>query len=105
MGLRSCIRGEDRTIETLKSYVNIIWKIITDAEDYILNEYPQILLPRHPTSSFRLPKEITFVTAEDLHDKYPTLDVHERENAAVCEHGAIFIIGMGWPMKDGSPAE
>lgn len=70
-----------------------------------MSEYPQILLPGHPTSSFRLPKEITFITAEELHAKYPTLDVHGRENAAVCEYGALFIIGMGWPMKDGSPPE
>ena len=70
-----------------------------------MKEYPQIVLPGHPTSSFRLPKEITFITAEELHSKYPKLDVHEREDAAVSEYGAIFIVGMGWPMKDGSEAE
>ena len=73
--------------------------------DYILSEYPQILLPGHPTAAFRLPKDITFVTSEELHAKYPTLDVHGREDAAVREYGAIFIVGMGWPMKDGSPPE
>lgn len=36
---------------------------------------------------------------------YPTLDVHARENAAVREFGAVFVIGMGWPMKDGSEPE
>ncbi|KAL3786483.1 hypothetical protein ACHAWO_006099 [Cyclotella atomus] len=50
----------------------------------------------HPTADFRLPKEITFITSEELHAKYPGLDVHGRENAAVKEYGAIFIIGMGW---------
>lgn len=95
------VREEDRTVETLKQYVRIIWKIITDLEDYILAEYPQILLEGHPTASYRLPKEITFITSEELHAKYPDLDVHGRENAAVRQYGAIFIIGMGWPMTDG----
>lgn len=99
------ISEEERSVETLKKYVRIIWKIVTDAEDYILREYPDILLPGHPTSDIRLPKEITFLTSEELHAKYPKMDVHERETAAVREYGAIFIIGMGWPMKDGSAPE
>jgi aspartate--ammonia ligase len=96
---------EDRTVDTLKEYVRIVWKIITDAEDYILGEYPEIVLRGHPTADFRLPKEIKFITSEELHAKYPDLDVHGRENAAVREYGAIFIIGMGWPMADGSEPE
>lgn len=99
------ITKEQRTVEQLKSYIRTIWKIITDAEDYILAKYPDILLPEHPTSSWRLPKEITFVTAQGLHDEFPEESIHGRENKAVEKYGAIFIIGMGWPMKDGSPAE
>jgi aspartate--ammonia ligase len=85
--------------------VRIIWKIITDAEDFILAEYPEIILKGHPTANYRLPKDITFITSEELHSQYPNLDVHGRENAAVQKYGAIFIIGMGWPMKDGSAPE
>jgi aspartate--ammonia ligase len=100
-----CLAREQRTLEQLQAFVRIIWRIITDAEDYILDLYPQILLSGHATAAWRLPKEITFVTAQELHDRYPGLDVHGRENAAVNQHGAIFIIGMGWPMSDGSAAE
>lgn len=99
------ISKEQRNVEQLKKYVNIIWKIITDAEDYILEKYPKILLAGHPTSFWRLPKEITFLTSEELHEMFPHDDVHGRENAAARKYGAIFIIGMGWPMKDGSPPE
>lgn len=99
------ITPEMRTVEQLKTYVRTIWKIVTDCENYILEKYPQILLEGHPTSKIRLPKDITFITAEELHAKYPDLDVHGRENAAVNEYGAIFILGMGWPMKDGSAPE
>jgi len=99
------ITKEQRNIEQLKAYVRTIWKIITDCEDYILEKYPQILLEGHETSSIRLPKELTFITAEELHRKYPDLDVHGRENAGVKEYGAMFILGMGWPMEDGSAPE
>mmetsp|Transcript_6648 Transcript_6648/g.8410 ORF Transcript_6648/g.8410 Transcript_6648/m.8410 type:complete len:393 (+) Transcript_6648:285-1463(+) len=99
------ISEEQRTVEQLRQYVKIIWKIIVDAQDYIIEKYPQILLEGHPTSTWRLPKDITFLTADDLHETFPNMDVHERETAAVRKFGAIFIIGMGWPLKDGSPAE
>lgn len=36
---------------------------------------------------------------------FPAMTVHERETAAVTKYGAIFILGMGWPMADGSAAE
>jgi len=71
----------------------------------IYAEYPQILLEGHPSSSWRLPKEITFVTAQELHDAYPGMNPHQRENAAVEKYGAIFIVGMGWPLSDGSDPE
>ncbi|GFH56299.1 aspartate--ammonia ligase [Chaetoceros tenuissimus] len=99
------ITKEQRTVEQLKYFVKTIWKIVTDAEDMILQEYPEILLEGHPTASWRLPKEITFITSEELHAMFPDMDIHERENAAVINFGAIFIIGMGWPMKDGSAPE
>jgi aspartate--ammonia ligase len=70
------ITNEQRKIDTLRAYVQTIWNIITDAEDYILEKYPQILLPGHPTADFRLPKDITFVTSQELHDEWPDKDVY-----------------------------
>lgn len=40
-----------------------------------------------------------------MHQMFPGEDPHGRENAALDMYGAIFIIGMGWPMKDGSAPE
>ena len=99
------ITREQRTLEQLERYVRTIWRIIKDAESMILAKYPAILLDGHPTAEWRLPDEITFVTAQALHDDFPDLDVHERENAVVEKYGAVFIVGMGWPMTDGSPPE
>jgi hypothetical protein len=50
-------------VEQLKTYVRTIYKIITDAEEFVLDKYPEILLEGHPTACWRLPKEIVFVTA------------------------------------------
>jgi aspartate--ammonia ligase len=99
------ITKEQRSVEQLKIFVNTIYKIVTDAEDFILERFPQILLQGHPSSDLRLPKEITFITSNDLHEMFPEMNVHEREDAAVNKYGAIFILGMGWPMEDGSCAE
>ena len=82
-----------------------MWKIITDAEDFIHALYPEILLEGHYTADERLPKEITFITSQDLHNMYPNMNVYERETAATRRFGGSFIIGMGWPMKDGTSPE
>jgi aspartate--ammonia ligase len=93
------ITKEQRTVEKLKEFVRIIYKVITDAEDYILEKYPQILLEGHPTASFRLPKEIRFITAQELHDEWPNATPHERENNGLKKYKAMFVLGMGWPMQ------
>jgi aspartate--ammonia ligase len=99
------ISRDQRNPEQLKKYVANIWQIITDCEDFILEKYPHILLPGHPTAQWRLPKEIKFLTSQELLDLYPNEDVHGRENAAVAAFGAICILGMGWPLSDNSPEE
>lgn len=63
------ISKEDRTVDKLKEFVRILWKIITDCEDYIIEKYPNILLDGHPSANKRLPKEITFITSQELHEK------------------------------------
>lgn len=72
---------ENRTVEQLKIYVRTVCKIITEAEDFVLEKYPEILLEGHPTACWHLPKEITFVTSQELHDMYPDMDVHGRERS------------------------
>jgi len=90
---------EQRTLDTLKQYVSTIYAIIKDAERMIRAEYPVL------AQLDELPDTIHFVTAEELHSTWPDEDVHGRENKAVQQWGAIFIVGMGWPMRDGSAPE
>ena len=42
-------------------------------------------------------------TAEDILDRYPDLSRKEREARILQEYPAIFICGIGWPLKDGYP--
>ena len=50
-----------------------------------------------------LPKNITFIHAEELLQKYPTLTPKEREDAICKEFGAVFVIGIGAELSNGEP--
>ena len=65
---------------------------VTENKLYV--EFPQ-LVPA-------LPDEIFFIHAEQLLQRYPNLTPKERENAIVREHKAVFIIGIGGKLSDGS---
>ena len=88
------ITREERNIEYLKNTVRKIYKTFLETESYISNLYPSL---KHD-----LPSDITFFTTQELLDKYPTLDSKERENAITKEYKAVFIIGIGGALSDGS---
>jgi len=48
---------------------------------------------------------LIFLHAEELLDMYPDLPRKQRETAALQKYPAIFIVGIGWPLKDGYPHE
>ena len=89
-----CINKSDRTIEYLKSAVRKIYACLKRTEFYIYDRYEQIA----PC----LPEEITFVYSDDLQKKYPNLTPKERENKICEEHKAVFLIGIGGKLPDGS---
>jgi len=51
------------------------------------------------------PKELKFIYAENLLEKYPDLPLKQRETQILQNCPAVFITGMGWPLKDGYPHE
>jgi len=89
------IREEDRTEAFLRKIVRRIYEAIKVTENRIHLEYPQIA----PC----LAEEITFITAQELLDRYPGLTPKEREDRIAKECGAVFIIGIGCPLSDGMP--
>jgi aspartate--ammonia ligase len=95
------IHESDRNLDYLKSTVRKIWKVIVGAERHAQQLFPQLKDPRYPS----LPEEIRFIHAEEILDLYPDLPRKQRETLLVQKHPAVFIIGIGWPLKDGYPHE
>ena len=81
------ITKEDRTIETLESTVQTIFKIIKHMEHEVWYKYPQAV--KH------LPEHITFITTQELADRYPDKTPKERENLITKEHGCVFLMKIG----------
>ncbi len=88
------ITKEQRTAGFLVSTVSSIYEAIRDTERFIFQVYGI-----EPT----LKPQISVVTTVELERKYPNLSRKERENAEAKEKGAIFILGIGYPLSDGSP--
>ena len=82
-----------RNVEYLKSIVSRIYNSILRTEYFICETYPQI-------EPF-LPENLTFIHAEQLLQRYPTLTPKEREDAICKEFGAVFIIGIGCTLSNG----
>jgi aspartate--ammonia ligase len=95
------VTPEQRNLDFLKQVVNGIWKVIVGAERYAQKLFPQLNTPKVPN----LPKKLKFLHAEEILDRYPNLPRKQRETAILQEYPAIFIIGIGWPLKDGYPHE
>ncbi len=92
---------EQRNLEFLKSIVRKIWKVLVGAEKFAQEMFPELRNPLYPN----LPEEIAFLHAEELLAKYPDLPRKRRETVILQKHPAVFIIGIGWPLKDGYPHE
>jgi aspartate--ammonia ligase len=95
------IVSEERNLEFLKSIVGKIWKVLVGAEKYAQELFPVLRDPRYPN----LPQHLTFLHAEEILEMYPDLPRKQRETQVLQKYPAIFIIGIGWPLKDGYPHE
>ncbi len=95
------ITEEQRNLDYLKDTIRKIWKVLKRAETHIQELFPQLKIEKHPN----LPDELTFLHAEDILDKYPDLPRKQRETLTLQEYPAIFIIGVGYPLRDGLPHE
>jgi aspartate--ammonia ligase len=95
------VAPEQRNLAFLKEVVRKIWKVIKGAERHVQELFPQLKNDKYPN----LTDEITFLHAEDILDMYPDLPRKQRETLVLQKYPAIFIIGIGWPLKDGYPHE
>lgn len=89
------IGKEQRTSEFLKMVVSRIVGAIVDTLEETKKAFPVIDL--------KLKREVTFVTTQELLDRYPDLDGHGRETAAAKEYGTVFLMNIGGALTNGKP--
>ena len=89
------ITREERNRETLEHTVTSVYKALKITEDYMAYEYDYI--------GHVLPERITFLTSQELEDRFPFLSPKEREYEAAKEYGAVFIEQIGGNLKSGKP--
>ncbi len=89
------IIAPERNLEFLKKTIRRIYRAILKTEEFLAAGYPSL----EPV----LPREICFIHAQELADKFPDLSPEGREAAICRDVGAVFIIGIGAPLKNGLP--
>ena len=91
------IAPRNRNLDYLKTTVQGIINAMVDTQKTLQSVYPQLcVLPQ-------ISPEVSFVTSQELEDKYPGFSDKEREDAWVKEHPTTFIIGIGGALKSGKP--
>lgn len=89
------ITREERTEDVLRWSVEAIIGAICNTQRALCNSFSSL-------ERF-LPDEATFLTSQELEDRYPDLTPKQRENAAAKEYGAVFLSQIGGKLKSGKP--
>ncbi len=95
------ITEKDRNLDYLKDTVKKIWAVIYSAGQVVKEKFPELNDPKYP----EIPERLEFFHAEEILNMYPDLPRKQRETKILQDHPAIFIIGIGWVLKDGYPHE
>ena len=88
------ITASDRSLDFLQMIVKKIYVSMQKLEMEVFQAHPHI-------TPF-MPEEITFIQSEELLQMYPTLTPKQREFEIAKKHKAVFIIGIGGKLSDGS---
>ena len=87
----------DRNEDYLKETVRTIVECICQTQATLRAMFPQLLsLPL-------VERQVTFVTAQELEDRWPDLSAKEREDAWVKDHPTTFLMGIGGALRSGRP--
>ena len=91
------IAPRDRTQEYLRRTVEDIAQALRETQLTLRSAFP--VLHKLPL----LADEVSFVTAQELEDRWPDLSAKERERAWVKDHPLTFLMGIGGDLKSGKP--
>ena len=89
------ITREDRSIETLKTVVQNVYRVLRKTEKYMAIRYDYI--------EEILPHDIFFITSSELEALYPDKTRKEREYLICREKGAVCLMQIGDKLADGEP--
>lgn len=87
------IDREDRSVPYLKRTVRDIVGAISETAEALNVAFPSL------RGSF--PRDVYFLTTQELEDKYPALSPKEREDAICREHGVVFLMQIGKTLRSG----
>lgn len=87
------ISKEERNEEKLKQIVRKLFLVFKETENKVCDKYD---FPEK-----YLPEEITFITTQELEDKYPDCTPVQREDIIAKEKKAVFIMKIGGALKSG----
>ena len=91
------IAPRDRTLDYLKTTVSTIVEVLADTQATLRSVFPQL------TPLPAVERQVSFVTTQELEDRWPGLTPKEREDAWVKDHPTTFVMGIGAPLKSGKP--
>lgn len=89
------ISPEQRTLDYLKETVQTIYESLLGTAVVLEHKYPVLKSER--------PQKIAIIHTEELEQKFPELTPKEREDAIAQEYSAVFLVGIGYPLKSGKP--
>lgn len=89
------ILPEERSQQILMDRVRKIYQVIRQTEYRVASLHPSIL----PV----LPTEITFLSSSELSKSYPSLTFRQIEDLVAEKYGAVFIMGIGAPLRGELP--
>jgi aspartate--ammonia ligase len=88
------ISKAERNLDFLKEIVRTIYHVLRETEAVVCDRYLHI----EPL----LPPEIAFVHSEELLQRWPDLGPRQREDRIAQERRAVFVIGIGGELADGT---
>ena len=91
------IAPRDRNVDYLKHTVTTIVEAVCQTQTTIRSMFPQLMsLPE-------VSRDVSFVTTQELEDRWPELSPKDRENAWVKDHPTTFLMQIGGALKSGKP--
>ncbi len=91
------IAPRDRNTDYLQNTVRAIVGAVRETQDTLRAVFPQLcVLPQ-------VEREVSFVTSQELEDRWPDLTPKQREDAWVKDHPTTFLMGIGGALRSGQP--